>query len=688
MDIQISSALRHLKVRENLLSLSLERLSSGLRVNRASDDAVSISISSRLRYQLSAISTSIDNLNDGISILRTIDGALSKIGSLLVRARNLSLKLNEDTNTELDRETYREEIKQSLLEIEDIVKTTRYNNKPLLAAPSKVLYIEGKEYIEDFYISSSLPAGTYTMSILSAGKMSEVALPLRTIQDISPSTSLYSALGESVSDGYIKTIYITSDGKTVGVPLTISSVNGDTVSSAVDKINNALRENDLSIVAYYDSEGKQIVLSSTEAGTRYAIDISEVNSIEGARYFSSISEVTSLEGPEGLFTYRKLTYIEGYRKGPGVTGGTLLRDYFNCTGPVTFEFTGFGGRSVSFSISSTYTLDYASLLIKNQLRNELGIDVGVTFNSTIDRFVFTYSNPAERLEVSITGGVHSEGYEIIEAREDTQLGNILDLQGSLSLTFLDETGPVATLILNESSTIGDIINAINNLNIGILASYSDGKINIDQSNRVNKIFEVVQEGSAVFSIGKETVNTGYPVLSPPEDIIFSFNDKVYTSNCREFRLEGISFTLKKEALSLLPLIRFQITPEPFIISLGRERITFALPDVSLSSLGLDNLNLSDTDLLLSKIEVAVDKVSGERSRIGGLENIFRDILLTQDIYKQNLEETDARLLLTDIIQEVSNLGREKALLLLGTSLIGEMSNILREIKLAGYNIGR
>jgi flagellin-like hook-associated protein FlgL len=113
-----------------------------------------------------------------------------------------------------------------------------------------------------------------------------------------------------------------------------------------------------------------------------------------------------------------------------------------------------------------------------------------------------------------------------------------------------------------------------------------------------------------------------------------------------------------------------------------------LPDVSLSSLGLDDLNLSDTDLLLSKIEVAVDKVSGERSRIGGLENIFRDILLTQDIYKQNLEETDARLLLTDIIQEVSNLGREKALLLLGTSLIGEMSNILREIKLAGYNIGR
>jgi flagellin len=688
MDIQISSALRHLKVRENLLSLSLERLSSGLRVNRASDDAVSISISSRLRYQLSAISTSIDNLNNGISILRTIDGALSKIGSLLARARNLSLKLNEDTNTELDRETYREEIKQSLLEIEDIVKTTRYNNKPLLAAPPKVLYIEGKEYIEDFYISSSLPAGTYIMSILSAGKMSEVALPLRTIQDISPSTSLYSALGESVSDGYIKTIYITSDGKIVEVPLTISPVNGDTVSSAVDKINNALRENDLNIVAYYDSEGKQIVLSSTEAGTRYAIDISEVNSIEGARYFSSISEVTSLEGPEGLFTYRKLTYIEGYRKGPGVTGGTLLRDYFNCTGPVTFEFTGFGGRSVSFSISSTYTLDYASLLIKNRLRNELGIDVGVTFNSTIDRFVFTYSNPAERLEVSITGGVHSEGYEIIEAREDTQLGNILDLQGSLSLTFLDETGPVATLILNESSTIGDIINAINNLNIGILASYSDGKINIDQSNRVNKIFEVVQEGSAVFSIGKETVNTGYPVLSPPEDIIFSFNDKVYTSNCREFRLEGISFTLKKEALSLLPLIRFQITPEPFIISLGRERITFALPDVSLSSLGLDNLNLSDTDLLLSKIEVAVDKVSGERSRIGGLENIFRDILLTQDIYKQNLEETDARLLLTDIIQEVSNLGREKALLLLGTSLIGEMSNILREIKLAGYNIGR
>lgn len=689
MDIQISSTLRHLKVRENFLSLSLERLSSGLRVNRASDDAVCISISSRLRYQLSVISTGIDNLNDGISILRTIDGALSKIGSLLARTRNLVLKLNEDTNTELDREAYREEIKQSLLEIEDIVKTTRYNNKSLLTgSPSKVLYIEGKEYIEDLYISSSLPAGIYSISVLSAGKLSEVALPFRTIQDISLSTSLYFALEESVSDGYIKTIYITSDNKTVAVPLTVSPESGDTISSAVDKINSVLLENNLSIVAYYDSEGKQIVLSSIEAGTRYTIDISEVNSVEGAKYFSSISEVTSLEGPNGTFTYKKLNYIEGYRKGPEVTGGTLLGDYFNCTEPLTFEFTGFGGRSVSFSISSSYALDYASLLIRNQLRNNLGIDVNVAFNSTIDRFVFNYSNPNERLEVSITDGIHSEGYEVIEAREDTLLGNILDLQGTLSLTFLDETGPVATLILNESSTIGDVINGLNNLGIGILASYSDGRIRIDQSDRSSKIFEVVQEGSAVFNIGKETVNIGYPVLSSAEDIVFSFNGKVYTSNCREIRLDGISFTLKKEVLNLLPLIRFQTAPEPFTISLGKEKITFALPDISLSGLGLDDLNSSDTDLLLSKIDIAIDKVSSERSRIGGLENIFRNILETQGIYKQNLEEADARLLLTDIIQEISNLTKEKALLLKGAELVSEMIGILQEIKLTGYNIGR
>ncbi|MGC8972257.1 MAG: hypothetical protein ACP5K2_08720 [bacterium] len=687
MNIQSLSIIRNLKVIENSLGQSLERLSSGLRVNRASDDAVIISISSKMKLQIGIVATAIDNLNEGISILRTADGALARVDSILIRVRDLVLRLESGTYTELDKEKYKEEIDQLLSEIEFIVRSTKYNTKPLLMPSLSPTFIKGKEHIENFSVSS-LPIGMYNISIVYGGNPSKIALPFRTTWDISLSTSLYYALGETVSDSYTKIISITSNGKTVDVPLLISPSDGDTISKALDKINNTLLENNSKVIAYYDSDNRQIVLASTEVGTRYNLDVKESNSIEGAKYFCGISEVSFLEGPNGPFTYKKLTYVDGYAKGPYIDGGTLVRNYFNYTGPITFTFTGFGGKSLTFNISSLYTLDYASFFIKNQLKTNLGIEVDVTFNSILDRFVFTYSNPKERLEVTIENGIHSEGYEIIEAGEETALGYILNLQDKLALKFLDETGVVATLVLDKTDTIRDILNSINNLDIGLLASYSDGKINIDQSNRSFKIYEVIQEGSDTFYIGKRNVMVGYKVLEEAKDIVFSINGKTYSSDSREFKLDGLILTLNKDSLGLLLEIQFQITPEPIIISLGKEKLNFIPPHLSLSDLGLCNLDFSNIDSYLDKLNTAIDIISRERGKIGSLENTLRNIILTQDVYKQNLEEANSRVLALDIVQEITKYAREKALLLLGLHLVRDIDALLRLIELLDYNNGR
>lgn len=687
MNLQVLPLIRNLGVIENSLGQSIERLSSGLRVNRASDDAVSISISSKIRLQIGVATTAVDNLNEGISIIRTVDGALARVDSILIRIKDLVLRLGSGTYTELDKEKYKEEIDQLLSEIEFITRSTKYNTKPLLMPSLSPTFIKGKEYLENFSVSS-LPIGVYDISIVYGGNPSKIALPFRTAQDISLSTSLYYALEEKVSDSYTKIISITSNGKSIDVPLLISPSNGDTISTALDKINSTLLEDDLKAIAYYDPDNRQIVLASTEAGTRYNLDVKESNSIEGARYFCGIFEVSSLEGPNGTFTYKKLTYIDGYAKGSSINGGTLVRDYFKCTGSITFTFTGFGGKSITFNISSLYTLDYTSLFIKNQLKTNLGIDVDVTFNSILDRFIFTYSNAKERLEVSIENGVHSESYEVIEAGEETALGYILNLQDKLTLKFLDEAGVVATLILNKTDTIRDLLDGINSLNIGLLASYSDGKISIDQSNRSLKIYEVIQEGSDTFYIGKRNVMVGYKVLEEAKDILISINDKTYSSNSREFRLDGLILTFNKDSIGLLPEVQFQITPEPIIISLGKEKLNFIPPYLTLSSLGLCNLDFSSIDSCLDKLNTAVDIISRERGKIGGLENTLRNIILTQDIYKENLEEANSRMLALDIVQEITKYAKEKTLLLLELHIIRDVDALLRLIKFLDYNNGR
>jgi len=687
MNLQVLPLVRNLRTIENSLSQSLERLSSGLRVNRASDDTVVMSIFSRMKLQIGIVATAVDNLNEGISILRTVDRALARVDSILIRVRDLVLRLKSETYTELDKEKIKQEIIHLLSEIEFIARSTKYNTKSLLSASLSPTFIKGKEYLEDYSISS-LSVGMYDISLVYEGNASKIALPFRTSKDISPSTPLYYALEETVLDSYTKIISITSDGKSVDISLLISPSGGDTISTALDKINSLLLENNLKAIACYDPDNKQIVLSSTEVGTRYNLDVKELNSIEGTRYFCGISEVSALEGPNGSFTYKKLTYIDGYAKGSSVNGGTLVRDYFNCTGSIAFTFTGFEGKSVTFNISSLYTLDYTSLFIKNQLKTNLGIDVDVTFNSILDRFVFTYSNYKERLEVNIEGGIHSEGYEFIEAGEETGLGYILNLQDKLTLKFLDETGIVATLVLDKIDTIRNLVDSINRLNIGLLASYSSGKINIDQSSRTSKIYEVIQEGSDKFYIGKNEVIIGYKVLEEAKDIIVSVDDKTYSSNSRELRLDGLTLVFSKDALSLLPEVQFQIASEPIIISLGKERLNFIPPYLTLSSLGISNLDFSNTDSCLDRLNNAIDILSRERGKIGSLENTLRNIILAQDTYKQNLEEANARVLTLDIVQEITKYAKEKTLLLVGIHIIRDVDALLRLIRFLDYNSGR
>ncbi len=679
MYLSYLTPLRHLNNRENSIRISLERLSSGLKVNKASDNAVILSLSSKIKHQSSSLSTAIDNINDSLSVIRTLDGALSKINSLLVRMRDLVLKINNDVYTDLDKEIFRNEINQLLSEVDAIARNTRYNTKSLLDGNSslEVIFLEGREYIENLSISYPF-TGTYEISVKDSGEAVKVALPFRTAQDISLSTSLYSALEESVSEDYIKTLYITSNNKTVKVDLVLSSNNGDTVSSTLDKLNSAFLEGGIEVTASYDSIGKMMILSSNEVGSRYQIDIEESNTIENAKSFSNAYEVSALTAANGSLSYQKLLYVDGAIKGPNVNGGTLVKDYFASNSDVTFTFLGSLGKTITINVLGTYTLDYVSLLIRNRLRTLLGIDVNVQFNSMLDRFIFTYSNPYTRLEVDISDGIYSKTYETVEANENTLLGDVLGLQNGFILTFFDKDGSVADLEFNASDTIKYLIDAINDLDIGIVASYDSGKIYLDQSGRDSKIYKIEQRGSDIFYVESRVIHIGYPILSEAKDIVISVNDKEYTFDSREINLDWGRFILKREYLQSLVKIKFQVISGRFIISLGKETVDLIFPIVTLKSLGLDKIDFSSKDLL-DKIANAIDIISRERARIGGVENTLNGILQQKDFYRQILTEAEARMLLLEIEEEISKLTKDKLLILLGGILAENTYTLLREI---------
>ena len=111
---------------------SIEKLSSGYRINRAADDAAGLSISEKLRWQARGLARASQNALDGVSLLQTAEGALNEVHSILQRMNELSLQAANDTNTSIDREAIGAEIDQLAGEIDRIGDTTEFNTKKLL----------------------------------------------------------------------------------------------------------------------------------------------------------------------------------------------------------------------------------------------------------------------------------------------------------------------------------------------------------------------------------------------------------------------------------------------------------------------------------------------------------------------------------------------------------------------------
>ncbi|KUO52784.1 MAG: flagellin [Desulfitibacter sp. BRH_c19] len=111
---------------------SMEKLSSGYRINRAGDDAAGLAISEKMRGQIRGLSQASRNSQDGISLIQTAEGALNETQAILQRMRELSVQSANDTNTLQDRENIQKEVKQLGEEIQRIAEQTEFNSKKLL----------------------------------------------------------------------------------------------------------------------------------------------------------------------------------------------------------------------------------------------------------------------------------------------------------------------------------------------------------------------------------------------------------------------------------------------------------------------------------------------------------------------------------------------------------------------------
>ena len=222
-NISALKANNQLSKTNSLLDKSLEKLSSGYRINSVADDSAGLAISEKMRTQIAGLDQASRNASDGISVIQTAEGALVEVESMLQRMRELSVQSSNGTYTTDDRVAIQTEIDQLNEEITRISDTTEFNTMSLLDGN-----IDRKSYSSDNQVSlvslsDTVGVGQYDVTITQDARQAVVVGAATDYTDLSPTDTITADQAGTVSIN--------------GEEVTISE--GDTMDDVFEKIRNA-----------------------------------------------------------------------------------------------------------------------------------------------------------------------------------------------------------------------------------------------------------------------------------------------------------------------------------------------------------------------------------------------------------------------------------------------------------------
>lgn len=169
---------KQLKRTENRLSASMQRLTSGLKINSAGDNPAGMAISNKMKAQIDALDQAGSNTTNAISTIQIADGALNEVTNILQRMRELSVQAANGTNSPDDRKTIQKEIDELKDEVDRISKDTEYNTKPLLDGSSDIRSYS--DNVSRIYVSDTVTAGKYQLTLTEKAEKAKADLTIPT----------------------------------------------------------------------------------------------------------------------------------------------------------------------------------------------------------------------------------------------------------------------------------------------------------------------------------------------------------------------------------------------------------------------------------------------------------------------------------------------------------------------------
>ncbi|WP_040287095.1 flagellin [Sporosarcina koreensis] len=245
---------RQLGANNTNASKNLEKLSSGLKINKAGDDAAGLAISEKMRGQIRGLDMAQKNAQDGISLIQTAEGALNETHDILQRMRELAVQSSNDTNTDTDRAELQKEVDQLAQEITRIANDTEFNNKSLLNGSVSDENISSATFHIGANQGQNINLSIGAMDAKSLGVSRDVNVGTATGAGDVSSAGVSSTFGPQVKDGEV---------------ITLSYTAGSAATAATNAVKTG--DNDLGASVGFDTatkiviDGQDVALTSVKA---------------------------------------------------------------------------------------------------------------------------------------------------------------------------------------------------------------------------------------------------------------------------------------------------------------------------------------------------------------------------------------------------------------------------------------
>jgi flagellin len=286
-NIMSLNAQRNLNTSGTSLATTIQRLSSGMRINSAKDDAAGLAISERFSTQIRGLDVATRNANDGISLAQTAEGAMVEIGNNLQRIRELAVQSSNATNSQSDRDALNAEVNQLLSEIDRVSNQTSFNGTKLLNGDfTGALFQVGADAGQTIGINSIVDS-----RISELGKAG-----------FADAVSGAGVTGASTASGTISgiTVNISAGGQAKAIKLNDVKIgDNDSVEDIQKKVVQAFNDKLDQTGLHAELDGSNIKLTSLKAGQDFvSVTGASVNDTDATVDFSSFAAATAAAGTD------------------------------------------------------------------------------------------------------------------------------------------------------------------------------------------------------------------------------------------------------------------------------------------------------------------------------------------------------------------------------------------------------